>query len=365
MRKIYFYSALAGLLVGAASSLCAFSGTEAASFLDIPVGARPAALGNAYIAEAADAYAPIYNPGGLGLLQTTQLSGMHISYLDSINYEYATFVHPLSIGNSIGVGVQYFNPGHTAGTDNSGNPTGEFSGHYGSYALSYGHHIGDYWGIGASAKMIDANISGTSAQAYGADVGTIFRPNNELSFAGVVDNIGSKMKFVNQSDSLPLTYHLGASYIPVKAWLLSAEGVYENSGLPSLHAGIEWNPLDVVSLRTGYRTDTTRQLSAMAGFTLGAGLHVFGQEFDYAWLPMGDLGNTQYFSLVLRFSQADRAKRNLIYLPHDRRSQEVNADNGMVDPPLPDLDAAPTNSQTQGAAGTTAPAAAPATPPAQ
>ena len=38
------------------------SGTEGASFLDIPVGAGPAALGSDYSAAAADAYCPIYNP---------------------------------------------------------------------------------------------------------------------------------------------------------------------------------------------------------------------------------------------------------------------------------------------------------------
>ena len=49
-----------------ASHAWGFSGTEGASFLDIPVGAGPAALGGAYTALATDAYAPIYNPAGLG-----------------------------------------------------------------------------------------------------------------------------------------------------------------------------------------------------------------------------------------------------------------------------------------------------------
>src|SRR5205807_3632641 len=71
-------------------------GTEGAAFLNIPVGAGPAALGSAYSALAADAYAPTYNPGGLGFLPSTQLSGQHLSYLDSNHYEYLSFVHPLT-----------------------------------------------------------------------------------------------------------------------------------------------------------------------------------------------------------------------------------------------------------------------------
>ena len=50
----------------------------------------------------------------------------------------------------------------------------------------------------------------------------------------------------------------------------------------------------------------------MAGFTVGAGLTIWGQEIAYAWVPYGDLGDTQYFSLVLRFGQsAEDKKKNL------------------------------------------------------
>src|SRR5580692_1833336 len=70
----------------------ASSGTEGAAFLDIPVGAGPAAMGSAYSALATDAYAPTWNPGGLGFLKGTEVSGQHLSYLDSIHYEYFSVV---------------------------------------------------------------------------------------------------------------------------------------------------------------------------------------------------------------------------------------------------------------------------------
>src|SRR5258708_18728116 len=73
----------------------ASSGTEGAAFLDIPVGAAPAAMGAAYTALANDAYAPTWNPGGLGLLESTQLSGQHVSYLDTLHYEYFSIAVPL------------------------------------------------------------------------------------------------------------------------------------------------------------------------------------------------------------------------------------------------------------------------------
>src|ERR1035438_1454710 len=99
------------MLLGLAVFTCirkaqASSGTEGASFLDIPVGAGPAALGSAYSAMASDAYAPVWNPGGLGLVQTNQFAAQQLSYLETINYEFASFVHPLGNGRSLGASIQ-------------------------------------------------------------------------------------------------------------------------------------------------------------------------------------------------------------------------------------------------------------------
>src|ERR1700690_4420977 len=87
---------LMGLAVFAYSRQAqASSGTEGASFLDIPVGAGPASLGSAYAALASDAYAPVYNPAGLGFLKGTELAGQHLSYLQDIRYEHFRIVTPL------------------------------------------------------------------------------------------------------------------------------------------------------------------------------------------------------------------------------------------------------------------------------
>jgi len=76
------------------------SGTEGAAFMDIPVGAGPAALGSAYTALAQDAYAPIYNPAGLGFLVHPEVAAQHLSYLESVHYEFGSFVFPLSAQHS-------------------------------------------------------------------------------------------------------------------------------------------------------------------------------------------------------------------------------------------------------------------------
>src|SRR3979409_1699028 len=105
-------TAVMGLLFNPSKSYGS-SGTEAASFLDIPVGAGPAALGSAYTALAADAYAPTWNPAGLGLIDSPELAAQHLSYLESMHYEYLSYVQPLQdsknsvVRRGLGVSAQY------------------------------------------------------------------------------------------------------------------------------------------------------------------------------------------------------------------------------------------------------------------
>ena len=93
---------------------------------------------------------------------------------------------------------------------------------------------------------------------------------------------------------------------------MTTEGVFEGNGLDSFHVGGEWRPVEAISLRLGYKTDTLSGLSPLAGLTTGLGIHVWGQEFAYAWTPYGDLGDAQYFSLVVHFGAAAESRRNLI-----------------------------------------------------
>jgi len=320
---LYSISALILLIFALCAPSYASSGTEGASFLDIPVGAGPAAMGAAYSALADDAYAATLNPSGLGFLGSTQFAAQHLSYLESIDYEYLSFGVPLSRretctgvgtcpGSGIGGSVQYLGSGDITGTDQNGNPTGNFSSYYSASNLSYGRSLTDRFSAGITGKWINAKIGDASANAFAADLGSMYIATDKLTFAGVLSNMGSNLRFLNQGDPLPLAFHVGAAYRPAPPWLISVEGVFPETGLASAHVGLEWHPIPMIALRTGYRTDTVTQLGALAGFSTGIGIKAFGQEFSYAWVPMGDLGNTNYLSLIIRFGTPPEEKRNLI-----------------------------------------------------
>jgi len=322
--------AFGGLIVltilGSTVPAMASAGTEGASFLNIPVGAGPASLGAAYTALATNAYAPTWNPAGLARVSGTEVAAQHLSYLDSMNYEYLSFVHPFDKSSEsdtrrgIGFSIQYLGSGDINRTDidvngnpiNNGDPIGTFSSHYASYNLSYGQTLTEKLAIGVTGKMISAKIDDVSASAYAADVAALYRANEKIQYGASIVNAGTKLKFLNDGDSLPLAFKAGAAFQPNSHYLVSAEGVYEKTGLASFHTGAQWRPIEMVSLRAGFRTDTLKGLSPIAGFSTGLGLHVWGQEFAYAWTPYGDLGDTQYFSLLIHFGAGEEEKRNLI-----------------------------------------------------
>src|SRR5882724_12551425 len=146
MKKILCGIAIVGVVCQSIPAW-AGAGTEGASFLDIPVGAGPAALGSAYTALATNAYAPVWNPAGLGMLSGNEMAGQHVTYLESMHYEFLSFVHPFDKSREgdthrgIGASIQYLGSGDITRTDidSSGNfnpaTTGSFSSYFASYNL--------------------------------------------------------------------------------------------------------------------------------------------------------------------------------------------------------------------------------------
>lgn len=282
----------------------AFSGTEGASFLELPIGARPAALGSAYSMLAEDAYAPTWNPAGLAFLTENELAGMHVAYLESTSYEYGSFVHPLGNGRGIGASVQYFLPGTIAALDANGNSIGDFTGYYANYTLAYGQAIGQNLSLGISGNFIQAKIADATGDAFAGTAGLLCRPNAQWRLAAVVANAGQKLTLLNAGDSLPLVYRLGAAYHPIPSWTLALEGAQQQNGLSSLHTGVEYETPFGFTFRSGYNTERTRQLSQVAGLSFGVSMLVWKQDLSYTWLPMSDLGSTHLISLVLHFGHA-------------------------------------------------------------
>ena len=286
-------------------------------------------MGSAYAMLAEDAYAPTWNPAGLAFLDSPQVAGMHMLYLENSSYEYGSFVYPLGKSSGIGMAVQYFQPGSIAGLDVYGNPIGNINGYYANYAIAFGQSFGRTLGIGISGNLVRAQIDSVSGQAFAGGGGVLFRPNSQWRVAAVVANAGQRMTFLSESDPLPLIYRVGAAYHPLPPWTIALEGDKQNDGLTSAHTGVEYETPFGFTFRTGYNTERTRELSALSGLSLGVSMLIYNQDFAYTWLPMGDLGSSHLLSLVWHFGRPAQKGEDAKQLqrPPKEEDMDFNLDN--------------------------------------
>lgn len=126
-----------------------------------------------------------------------------------------------------------------------------------------------------------------------------------LTLGASVTNAGRGLKFIRDRDDLPTTFRLGAAWERRRGegplgwgWLLAGDlwkGVdtdFEFGG------GVEVTPLDLLSLRVGYRSAGA---DVDEGLTAGLGVHWQALSLDYAYVPFGDLGDAHRISATVRW----------------------------------------------------------------
>jgi len=288
------------------------AGTTGAQFLKIGCGARAIGMGEAFSSVVDDASAIYWNPAGLSQIEGGETSAMHAIWLEDISYDYLAYAQPLMKG-SIGASVNYLSMSKMDKLDENGDKDGTFRPYDVAFNLAYAQKVGSITG-GVNVKFITQGIDGETGSAFALDLGTLHNLSNRIQGAIVVQNIGSRIKFIEKSYALPLSIRLGLSCKLGEKFVLALDGVAPIDNDPNLHVGCEY-VLDVIksvaiALRLGYKTTTTSDLDALSGLSAGLGFNIKGLNVDYAWVPYGDLGYTHRISLGIKF--AGGTERNIV-----------------------------------------------------
>lgn len=303
------------LILSTGPLFAASPGTTAMNFLKIEAGAKAAGMGGAFSAAADDASAVWWNPAGLYKQKTKQVSFMHLSWFESINYQFAAYVHPLEKYGTLGVGVSYLSMGSIDSYDNYGlKLDSSLSASDMALFLSYARKL---YGIegGVSVKYLKEDLAGDSAQALAFDAGLIYRLKTgyssgllgrQLSIALSAQNLGQSVKFQEKSDPLPLIYRLGlAQDFFGETATLALDLNFPNDDKFYLTSGLDYRITEWVSLRGGYRYKADKLgEDVQPGFTCGLGIGNEDISVDYAFVPYGDLGTTHRLGLNFRFGRA-------------------------------------------------------------
>lgn len=277
------------------------AGTAGAAFLKIGVGARPTALGGAYTAVSDDANSMYWNPAGLARFNGTQLSLMHNRWIQDINYEFVGIAFGDSGTAGFAFGLTFLWMGDinvTTFNDRLGTSGDTFTARDLSFVFSYGHQINDYVSAGATLKRIRSTLDDITANATAVDFGLLASlPIEGVTLGANVQNLGNRLKFVQDSDRLPFVYKFGAAYSYRKKALLAVDLSKPIDNRYRVNVGGEVVLMNALALRGGYNSANDLD----NGFTGGAGVRIRSISIDYAFVPFGVLGNTHRVSAMFQF----------------------------------------------------------------
>lgn len=314
MRKLAI-----SLILLASQTLPAWAGGTSEAFLKIGVGARPIGMGNAFTAVANDINAIAWNPAGLSQLAKRELGAMHAELFADTRYDFIGYAHPLILGKegfnygTLGFGFQYLTQGKIESRDANRQVTGGFSGSDLALNLAFSRALSPATRLGVNLKYLSSSIEAESAQSFALDLGGMYRfGSTGLQLGMAAQNLGPGVKFINETNPLPLTFAVGTGYQFRSGFLLAMDvknRPHDNKTFVSF--GTEYAVLPVVSLRAGYLSALAGGVSAsgaatgrfgeVSGIGAGFGLKLFSYNLDYAFTPFGELGSVHRISLGGQF----------------------------------------------------------------
>jgi len=267
-------------------------GTSGLAFLKIVPGSRPAALGGTYGAIGNDVNSLVLNPAGIAELKKKEVIATHISWFQGINYEYIAIGIPVNFG-VIGIGINSVSYGdmekRTSATDE---PEGTFSASDSAINLSYAKVLSESLCVGLNIKSINSKIDDVSATPVtGIDLGVLYKVNANLNLGLGLQNIGSGIKYIDDTSPLPTNIKLGLGYKIRDGLIIGLDVNKPNDNDSKVSIGGEYNiglgQTIVLPVRLGYATGIDA-----GGISAGIGFSYSNLGIDITFAPYGDLGNT-------------------------------------------------------------------------
>jgi hypothetical protein len=286
-------------------------GTSGAQFLKLGVNARAIAMGEAYGAVVDGSDAIYWNPAGLERVKKGSLSLMHAVYLDNIYYDFASYAQRAGVVGTVGVGVQYLSASSIDQTNEFGTTIGSFKPYDLAVSLGWAKTLKDFgdtdteFVLGLTGKFIQSKIIET-ANAGAVDLGINWNALEKCWLSVSIHNLGTAIKFKEESDDLPVNVRVGSSYQVTDSFLMSLDGNVPRDNNPNIALGTEYKAFigqsSWFAMRAGYNSRTMQDIhKGMSGISAGGGLGLGGTGIDFAWVPFGQFGHTYRVSLSIKF----------------------------------------------------------------
>ncbi len=310
--KILLFSSL--LMLPSALLAAGSIGTSGADFLEIGVGSRPLAMGEAFTAQTNDINTIYYNPAGIASIRFPLLSILHQELIFDSRFENVSFVYPIWKGKAAVSNSAFWVPGFQK-VDIDGNNSGNISFYDGVFSAGYAHDFGNLY-VGGTLKYVYQKVDEVFANSLAVDLGVLKGFYLYSPFDSPVRNFHIGMSLLNlgtdaHGDPLPRSLRLGLSYRPtywvcvnmdITESMIAKSDLYDFTYLFEesfrMNWGVEFNYLEILFLRGGWKFNDSSSYSLGMGFNYSIGNVAFQVDMGYA--GTGELGPTYAFDFTFK-----------------------------------------------------------------
>ena len=278
------------------------TGTSSGAFLKISPLPTVSGIGNAYTSLFLGAGSMAYNPAGIFSANSIDLVFSYNKWFGDINHNYFGAVYNSEYGSfgfsliNLSTGdMEITTPDHIYGTGEN------FRASEYAFGVSYSCKFTDKLHIGATAKIIKSYLfdDNYSDAAYCFDVGTIYNLNKKINFGIALKNLGSDLKYLNESYNLPASLSIGLSGTERinsdHEFLWSSQILRYSDSDENYSIGIEYNYKKMLFIRSGYKFafgnesgSNTENISCGLGFNQTISDILFKLDYsftNYKYLP--------------------------------------------------------------------------------
>lgn len=251
------------------------------------VGARPMAMGEAFVGVADDGNAVYWNPAGLCFINHLEVNSMYADlYGVGVKNTYLSMILPFQ--NRIMLGADWFRIRFK--DDELAYSNNQFN-------IAFAYQIFDRFSIGTNIKYLKTRAEldrkfEEKGSGWGGDIGFLLNYSEKLKFGLVAyDFFGTRIKYKDGSSEKyrKRNIRVGASYRPLTDLLLAMD-IDDR-----FHLGSEYLFLNRFAVRGGIQKDI--QTSDDFIYSFGLGLNWQLISFDYSYTIYPALENTSRFSL--------------------------------------------------------------------
>ncbi len=286
-------------------------GTLGGQSLKIGVGARAAAMGDAYVAISDDATAVYWNPAGIARMSGQSISLNHTAWPANILFDQAAYVFSIKwIPGMLGVNVRALTMSRdVVRTTYLPEGTGDtFDAGEWAYGITYARALTDKFSAGFSINYIQTGLDDVKGSSTTFDFGTLYDVGVLGAKIGMsIQNVGSEMTFLEEKVKMPVFFRVGGSFDVMQhgenRLIAAAEFTHPPDNSEKLNLGAEYGFHDYLFVRGGYKLNYDTE-GLTAGFGVKFPLTIVKSSvarLDYAYQDMNFLGTTHRVSVNVGF----------------------------------------------------------------